>query len=101
MKTIYKYPLTLESFTEVAMPVEAEILDIQMQYDVICIWALVDPENRLVTRKFRIFGTGHPIEMKDLDSLVYLKTVKTRTELFIWHVFEVKNEKDRIRSRHR
>jgi len=40
MKTIYKYPVEIKDKIRVSMPIDAEILCVQVQYDIPCIWAL-------------------------------------------------------------
>ena len=75
--------------TELAMPKDAEILCIQLQNDVPCIWALVDPENENKNRKFRIYGTGHPIEISYNSEHHYIGTFQMANGSLIWHCFEV------------
>lgn len=82
-KMIYKYPLVLTEKQSLAMPKNAEILDVQVQNNVIVLWALVDPETNDEVRKFEIFGTG--VAMADVTR-IYLGTVQKNG--FVWHVFE-------------
>jgi hypothetical protein len=81
MKTIYKYTLT----PSVEMPIGAEILDIQMQDDLIRMWALVDPNAPLEERRFETVGTGWSVGA----GLQHIKTFQEGS--FVWHVFEVIN----------
>jgi hypothetical protein len=61
MKKIYKYRLENLSSQEIEMPVEAEILSVQTQNDIPCIWALIDPRAALEKVTFEIIGTGYEI----------------------------------------
>lgn len=83
MITIWKYPLALVDVQEVTMPQCADILTVQVQDGVPCLWAIVDTAYGLTSRKFHIFGTGKPIR----DGLKYIGTFQTPP--FVWHVFEV------------
>lgn len=90
MKSVYKYPIpwppTRDEFT-LALPVGAEILCFQMQGETPCIWALVDTGNvSQETRKFRLAGTGHPIEYTPKK---YIGTIQLRGGLLIFHLFEL------------
>lgn len=82
---IYKYPFPyLSEKIIIALPAHSRILSVQTQHGVICLWAVVDTEERDVdARAFRIVGTGHPIPD---GPLTYLATVQTGA--FVWHVFE-------------
>jgi len=48
-------------------------------------WAEVDPEAEKEDRKFKVYGTGHPL-MEDVEQK-YLGTCFER--VFVWHIFEV------------
>ena len=87
MKKIFKYEIPVEG-VELNMPIGSRILSCQNQHDVVCLWALVDPDVLKEKRRFTIAGTGHPLE----DSIVidkYLGTVVVMGGQFVWHVFEV------------
>ena len=71
------------------MPKGAQILTVQAQHDIPCIWALVEPKAGLAeeeTRKFRMFGTGH--EIHDHSELFYIGTFQLNDGAFIGHLFE-------------
>ena len=82
MKTIWKFPLEIVDRQPVSIPVGAQLLDVQMQGDQPCLWALVDTESPRITLVVRIYGTGH--EIRD-DPGLYLGTFQERTLVF--HVF--------------
>jgi len=87
-KTIWKYPITTNDCIGLDLPVGAEILDIQIQNDMPCIWALVDPEAIKVNRTFYIYGTGHVIEYS--CSKEYIGTYQLFGGELVFHVFELK-----------
>lgn len=93
MKVIYKYPLDKTMTHE--MPEGAEVLHVGIQPQGLTLWALVkvehpDHEGPQETRTFRVYGTGHPIA--DQVPQDYIGTVQDG--LFVWHVFELREEED-------
>lgn len=87
-RTIWKYELTVAEYQTVEMPVDAEILTVQMQGDVLCLWALVSPDAELAPRSIEVFGTGHPIEYSAGNYRRYIGTVQMHGGSLVWHVFE-------------
>lgn len=67
MKTIWKFPLSSEGEQLIKMPQGCAVLCAQVQHDIPCVWAVVDTDAPTVKRRFRIFGTGHPINEDDLQ----------------------------------
>ena len=62
MKTIYKYPLEPVSEQTYTMPKGVKILSVQWIRGQVCIYALVDTEEKISeTHQFLIIGTGHLI----------------------------------------
>ena len=63
MKTIHKYPITLdlEHPIVVMMPKVAQVVLIGSQHDQAFLWAIVNPESPPVERRFVLIGTGQPI----------------------------------------
>lgn len=84
MKTIYKYQLEVTGQQTITMPVGSEVLSIQVQYGVPCIWAKVDTGNEVGDRTFVTFGTGHPLPENNLE---FIGTYQTGQ--FVFHVFEM------------
>ena len=82
---IYKYPLELTPEQQVEMPLEASILTVQVQNNIPCLWALVDPEMPPSRRTIYIRGTGHEFDVK---SFKYINTFQQLNGGLIWHVFE-------------
>lgn len=65
MKSIFKYQLERFSLVEkvsVTLPEEFKILSIQMQHDVITMWAEVNGESPVKHINFYIYTTGASIE---------------------------------------
>lgn len=83
--TIWKFSLPVRGEVELLMPIGAHILTVQMQYGEPCIWAMVNPDTILALRRFRIYGTGHPITQQG----TYLGTFQIPDGNFVGHVFEV------------
>lgn len=63
MKTIYKY--LLEPNGVIKMPRGAEVLSVGEQHGWMCVWALVDTEAPIESRRFATVGTGHEIDLRD------------------------------------
>lgn len=101
---IWKFPLALHygDRHEVEMPHDAAVVHVGVQHgDQLALWALVDPDRPMVTRRFRIFGTGHEIAERvtaigrlALESpfppgtVGYVGTVMMFDGQYVWHVFE-------------
>jgi len=86
MKTIWKFPLEPRNHSAIEMPKGARIIAVQTQQDEVCLWALLDSEEKgKKIRKFAIFGTGHHIA--DLEGKKYIGTVQQSSGL-VWHIFE-------------
>ena len=87
---IFKYPIPVEDYFELILPTGTEILTVQTQYNKPCIWCLVYPDVvPTEKRKFRLVGTGHPIE-EGLVSLDYIGTFQLFNGTLMFHLFELK-----------
>jgi hypothetical protein len=84
--TIWKFQLQIVDCIEVDMPRGAVVLCVQVQSGTPCLWCLVEPSNKIETRKFRIYGTGHPIERN--IPRIYIGTVQVGGGSLVFHVFE-------------
>ena len=85
---IYKYQLEITDRQYVTMPVGAEILSVQTQFDKPTIWALIDKDEELEERHFRIIGTGH--NFTEFEK-IYIGTFQTNEGQFVGHLFEITN----------
>lgn len=85
-KIIYKYTLKLIGIQQIDLPSDYKILSIQLQYENMQMWVLVNSEAPTIPRYFHIYGTGQCIE--NINVLKYISTVVTCNEALVWHVFE-------------
>ena len=88
METIYKYELEVKDFQSIEMPKGAEILSVQSQAGIICIWAKVDTESTKRKRSFEIYGTGQEIIEKNINQRKYLATIQLMGGRLVYHIFE-------------
>lgn len=82
-RTIWKFQLKMTELPTIRMPKGAEVLSVQDQMGHLCLWAIVDPDEEMEDRHFRIFGTGHPIVYPTGD---FIGTVQQGQ--FVWHIFD-------------
>lgn len=88
-KTIYKYQLNTITNQTIKLPIGAEILTIQAQYDDPCIWCLVDPSIiNTEDRHIEIYGTGHDIIYDMGVDRKYIGSYQLLDGSFIGHAFE-------------
>ena len=83
MKKIYKYILGDHVQHEVNIPEHGIVLTVALQNNLLCIWVLVNPISPTTIRKFKVYGTGWPIEVNNLK---YINTVFDKN--LVWHIFE-------------
>jgi len=88
MKAVFKYVIPVVDEFTMEMPKGAQILTVQAQRGVPCIWALVDPEMENEERSFVMRGTGHPIDDNMVPFLNYVGTMQMMEGTLIWHLFE-------------
>lgn len=87
MKTIWKYELdATKAEQSFAMKQGTQILDVQVQDGIPCMWALVDPMSRTEYRTFHLYSTGAPT--KD-EPGQYIGTFQLHGGSLVSHVFEV------------
>jgi hypothetical protein len=85
MNQVWKFPIDTTDTQIVPMPKGADILCVQTQMGVPCLWATVDPTQDAVRRAIRIVGTGH---LFDADGLTYIGTYQLQGGTLVFHVFE-------------
>lgn len=78
--TIRKYPLEIQDVQIIKMPEGAQIMTVQRQRSMPCLWAAVEPNKPEVEYKLLTFGTGHPNVTGR-----YIGTYQTN--MFVFHVF--------------
>jgi hypothetical protein len=87
LKTIYKYPLATTDFQVIDLPEGAQILSVNIQYEKICLWAIIDTEKPVAGRRIRIIGTGN--DAGDVEMGQHIGSVLAYGGTFVWHVFDV------------
>lgn len=89
MLTIHKYPLRRASWSYLELPAGAHVLHAAFQREDICLWALVDTNNKPATRTFYVAATGDRVPDRPTS---HISTVLTPNGEFVYHVFEVFGE---------
>jgi DNA-directed RNA polymerase subunit RPC12/RpoP len=84
---IYKYHLPLLDEIEIQLPMGAQILTVQSQEGLPLIWALIETDAPLTTRRFCIRGTGHTFKGNEGK---YIGTFQLQNGDLIFHLFEGK-----------
>lgn len=86
---VWKFPIPVEDEFSVDMPAGSQLLHFRTQYETPTLWALVNPhEQHQVSRRFRLAGTGHPINV-DLERLNYIGTCVLMNGALVFHLFEI------------
>ena len=93
MLKVFKYAVEHPGTFEIKMPESSTVISIVDKCDGTFIYALVNPSNKLVTRKFILVGTGWNIEDNthcsiSETSLRYIGNV-IFAEYEIYHLFEI------------
>jgi hypothetical protein len=84
-RRIYKWPLPIIGKAIVDMPHSPNILAVQAQNNVPCVWALCEPSNPLQSHVFHMYMTGELLPGAMTGT--YLATVQLRGGYFVTHVF--------------
>ena len=87
MKTIWKYELKGDDLEDIVMPINAEILSVQVQKKGIYLWCIVDTDEDKIERRFEMVCTGGYIE-EDINRK-YLATIQYNPTNLVFHIFEV------------
>ena len=83
MKTIYKYPLKIDNFQILQIPLGATFLCVKLQETYPVLYAMVDTDNALVPVRIFLVGTGRDATWLYPEN--YLGTVIMHE--FVWHFF--------------
>lgn len=83
MRVIHKFPIRTDyPSTTVMMPVGSKIIHVAMQGDTLMLWAEVEPDAQMESRRFAVAGTGWLVPPgKHLGSVFQ--------EKFVWHVYDM------------
>lgn len=73
---------------DIEMPRGAEILSMHTQDEQPCIWALVNPDAKIETRRFEVYGTGHDIHYDMGVERNFIGTCLIHGGLLVLHIFE-------------
>ena len=85
MKSIWKFALKVIDEQLIEMPVDAEILDIQVQNGTPCLWARIDPKADKVNRFIITHGTGHNVPE---TTGKHIGSYQIEGGSLVFHVFE-------------
>lgn len=92
MRSIYKYQLETTDIQTINVPkltgeesFKAQVLSVDTQSEIPCVWCLVDTEEKKQQVKIRIVGTGNPMPM--LSKNDYLGTYNLHDGKMVFHVF--------------
>jgi hypothetical protein len=85
MKTVWKYPIDAQEVT-LNIPKDYKVLKIEMQRNTPTMWVEVDTDTKEVPKKFKIFGTGWPL---DNNVTRHAGSYIQAEGAFVWHVYEV------------
>jgi hypothetical protein len=83
---VWKWKLEVTDRQTLTMPVGVQLLDVQMQGNDCCLWALCDESADLEPRRIAIYGTGNP--MPD-DPGKYIGTFQLYGGNLVFHAFDL------------
>ena len=84
-KVIWKFPLVIEDVQIIELPRNYEILTVQVQNGIACLWAMVSPEVTKEKIIIEIIGTGNLVAVAERQ---YIGTFQLFEEQLVWHVFK-------------
>lgn len=90
--SIWKFPLDVEDYQKVLMPVNSRILSVQTQNNKPVLWAICDTETEEKEyREFEVFGTGHPFYegVHFGKEQRFVGTFQLHGGVFVGHLFEL------------
>ena len=80
---IWKFGINAATIS-IDMPKGAQPLCVQVQRDVPCIWAIVNPSAEMEKVKVEIYGTGHTMPENPGK---YIGTFQVSGGVYVFHVF--------------
>jgi len=90
MKKIYKYKFHITDDFTIDLPIEHQILDVQVQDAKPTMWVLLNPDDKPTSTNFCLIGTGNPID-RNMDDYIYIGTFQHGP--FVWHLFKLIRER--------
>ncbi len=85
MKSIWKYPVKIESEFSILIPKGGKVLSVDVQNGKPVFWVIVDPNEEKKSRVFRVYGSGHLHE--DIKGR-YIGSFQLQVGTFVGHLFE-------------
>ena len=82
--TIWKFQLQVEDVQYINMPKGATFLSVGTQYEIPCVWAMVDPDAERVMVPVHTMTTG---SQDEVEGLRFLGTYQLLSGQFVGHVF--------------
>lgn len=82
---IWKFPIEVIDQQILMVPKDAKFLDVQMQRETCCLWALCNQDAEKEERYLKIYGTGNPMPDDPGD---YIATFQMHGGTLVFHVFE-------------
>jgi len=92
VKTIHKYMLDLEGKNLIPMPKGAQILTVQLQRELCCLWAIVDSEQPEILRRIDTYSA----ECEFVGGK-YINTIQLRNGFPTIHVFDLGEEGESLK----
>lgn len=87
-KVIWKYELGIGE-TILKVPKDGDIIYLNNQNEIPCLWILVDPKEELITRIFKVVGTGEEIDCgNNSDFPLFVGSFQIVSASFVGHIFE-------------
>lgn len=88
-KVVWKFAIPIRDYFELGLPVHSTILHVGTQNGVPYLWALCNPAaTDKVKYRFRLAGTGHPIEYGPREEWpTYLGTFMLHEGGLVFHLF--------------
>lgn len=86
-KEIWKYRLSVSMAQTLEMPAGAELLSVHMQYEVPCLWAIVEVTAPTAQRQIIMEATGDLLGLKTSPDN-FIGTVLMAGGQFVWHFFD-------------
>lgn len=84
MQTIWKFSFSpSNNLQQAEMPKGSQIVSVQAQNNLICLWAKVDPKKEKIERLFLVRGTGEAWGLGE----EWVGTVQMSP--FVWHLLEI------------
>ena len=87
---VWKYHLASLTQQTLMLPCGAKVLDVQVQDNEYCLWALCDETAEETPRQFAIYGTGYQLPNEPGE---YIATSQVHDGALVFHVFELSVEK--------